>query len=194
MASWCRCNASTSRSRVSATSVNTIRQVHANLNPDLKVIGLLRVMFDARITLQQQVSEQLKSHFGTRFSTPSFRATCGWPRPRATAYPAWYSTPLPKAPRLLSNSRAKWHSASKQWNRCRISRRPCEAGVRSGPSVSDRGHPAERQCRFRPLVRKASAPAASSCRCDRLDVSLEGNLADCPRACVRRLVLNSVCG
>lgn len=44
--------------------VNTIKQVHANLNPDLQIIGLLRVMFDARITLQQQVSEQLKSHFG----------------------------------------------------------------------------------------------------------------------------------
>ncbi len=44
--------------------VNTIKQVHANLNPDLQIIGLLRVMFDPRITLQQQVSEQLKSHFG----------------------------------------------------------------------------------------------------------------------------------
>ncbi len=46
--------------------VNTIKQVHANLNPDLRIIGLLRVMFDARITLQQQVSEQLKSHFGNK--------------------------------------------------------------------------------------------------------------------------------
>jgi chromosome partitioning protein len=46
--------------------VNTIKQVHANLNPELKVIGLLRVMFDARITLQQQVSEQLKTHFGDK--------------------------------------------------------------------------------------------------------------------------------
>ena len=46
--------------------VNTIRQVHANLNPKLKIIGLVRVMFDARITLQQQVSEQLKSHFGDK--------------------------------------------------------------------------------------------------------------------------------
>jgi chromosome partitioning protein len=44
--------------------VNTIKQVHANLNPDLKIIGLLRVMFDPRITLQQQVSDQLKAHFG----------------------------------------------------------------------------------------------------------------------------------
>ena len=46
--------------------VNTIRQVHANLNPRLKIIGLVRVMFDARITLQQQVSEQLKTHFGDK--------------------------------------------------------------------------------------------------------------------------------
>jgi chromosome partitioning protein len=46
--------------------VNTIKQVHANLNPDLQIIGLLRVMFDPRITLQLQVSEQLKSHFGEK--------------------------------------------------------------------------------------------------------------------------------
>ena len=46
--------------------VNTIKQVHANLNRDLKIIGLLRVMFDPRITLQQQVSEQLKAHFGDK--------------------------------------------------------------------------------------------------------------------------------
>jgi chromosome partitioning protein len=46
--------------------VNTIKQVHANLNPDLQIIGLLRVMYDPRITLQQQVSEQLKAHFGDK--------------------------------------------------------------------------------------------------------------------------------
>ncbi|GAB1385200.1 ParA family protein [Melaminivora sp.] len=46
--------------------VNTIKQVHANLNPDLQIIGLLRVMFDPRITLQNQVSEQLKEHFGDK--------------------------------------------------------------------------------------------------------------------------------
>jgi chromosome partitioning protein len=46
--------------------VNTIRQVHANLNRDLQIIGLLRVMYDPRITLQQQVSEQLKGHFGDK--------------------------------------------------------------------------------------------------------------------------------
>jgi chromosome partitioning protein len=46
--------------------VNTIKQVHANLNADLQIIGLLRVMFDPRVTLQQQVSDQLKSHFGDK--------------------------------------------------------------------------------------------------------------------------------
>ncbi len=46
--------------------VNSIKQVHANLNPDLKVIGLLRVMFDPRTALQQQVSEQLIQHFGDK--------------------------------------------------------------------------------------------------------------------------------
>jgi chromosome partitioning protein len=46
--------------------VNTIKQVHANLNPALQVIGLLRVMYDPRITLQQQVSAQLVDHFGDK--------------------------------------------------------------------------------------------------------------------------------
>jgi chromosome partitioning protein len=46
--------------------VNTIKKVHAKLNPDLKIIGLLRVMFDARMTLSQQVSAQLEQHFGDK--------------------------------------------------------------------------------------------------------------------------------
>ncbi len=49
-----------------ADLVNTIKQVHANLNPDLQIIGLLRVMFDPRMTLQQQVSDQLNGHFGDK--------------------------------------------------------------------------------------------------------------------------------
>ncbi|HMM54093.1 MAG TPA: ParA family protein [Candidatus Desulfobacillus sp.] len=46
--------------------VNTIKKVHANLNPDLKIIGLLRVMFDPRSTLSGQVSAQLEQHFGDK--------------------------------------------------------------------------------------------------------------------------------
>lgn len=46
--------------------VNTIRRVHQNINPDLELIGLLRVMFDTRVTLQQQVSAQIEAHFGDK--------------------------------------------------------------------------------------------------------------------------------
>jgi chromosome partitioning protein len=49
-----------------ADLVNTIKRVAANLNPDLKIIGLLRVMFDPRMTLQQQVSQQLVDKFGDK--------------------------------------------------------------------------------------------------------------------------------
>lgn len=53
-----------------ADLVNTIKRVAGNLNPDLKIIGLLRVMFDPRMTLQQQVSDQLVEKFGDKvFST-----------------------------------------------------------------------------------------------------------------------------
>jgi chromosome partitioning protein len=43
--------------------VNTIKKVHANFNTHIRIIGILRVMFDARITLAQQVSAQLEEHF-----------------------------------------------------------------------------------------------------------------------------------
>ena len=46
--------------------VNTIKKVHANLNRDLKIIGLLRVMFDSRATLGHQVSAELEAHFGDK--------------------------------------------------------------------------------------------------------------------------------
>lgn len=46
--------------------VNTIKQVHRNLNAELEIIGLLRVMFDPRSTLANQVSAQLESHFGDK--------------------------------------------------------------------------------------------------------------------------------
>lgn len=45
---------------------NTIKKVHRNLNSDLEIVGLLRVMFDPRMTLSQQVSDQLEQHFGDK--------------------------------------------------------------------------------------------------------------------------------
>ena len=49
--------------------VGTIRQIHAKLNPSLEIIGLLRVMYDPRTTLQQQVSAQLTAHFKDKLFT-----------------------------------------------------------------------------------------------------------------------------
>jgi len=49
-----------------ADLVNTIKQVHSNHNRELQIIGLLRVMFDPRITLQTQVSDDLKARFGDK--------------------------------------------------------------------------------------------------------------------------------
>ena len=50
--------------------VNSVKLVHANLNSKLSSIGLLRVMFDPRVTLSQDVSAQLLEHFGSKvFST-----------------------------------------------------------------------------------------------------------------------------
>ncbi|MCC7184016.1 MAG: ParA family protein [Rhodocyclaceae bacterium] len=46
--------------------VNTIKRVHASFNRELKLIGLLRVMYDPRSTLSQQVSAQLEQHFGDK--------------------------------------------------------------------------------------------------------------------------------
>ena len=46
--------------------INSVKRVYKNLNSNLSSIGLLRVMFDPRITLAQEVSEQLNNHFGEK--------------------------------------------------------------------------------------------------------------------------------
>ena len=59
--------------------VNTIKQVHANLNRDLKVIGLLRVMFDPRITLATTSVRSTEGAFrrqGVRRGDSAQRASC----------------------------------------------------------------------------------------------------------------------
>ena len=50
--------------------IKSVRVVHSNFNANLSKIGLLRVMFDPRVTLSQDVSAQLIEHFGSKvFST-----------------------------------------------------------------------------------------------------------------------------
>jgi chromosome partitioning protein len=49
-----------------ADLVNTIKKIKARLNPGLVIDGVVRVMFDTRNTLAQNVSDQLKAHFGAK--------------------------------------------------------------------------------------------------------------------------------
>ncbi len=46
--------------------VETIEQIRSSVNPDLKIEGLLRTMFDPRNKLANDVSDQLIEHFGDR--------------------------------------------------------------------------------------------------------------------------------
>jgi len=46
--------------------LNTIKKVRAKLNPQLQIAGLLRTMFDPRNNLANEVSAQLRSHFGDK--------------------------------------------------------------------------------------------------------------------------------
>jgi len=46
--------------------MNTIAMVAENINPELKIEGLIRTMYDARNSLTNDVSEQLFKHFGDR--------------------------------------------------------------------------------------------------------------------------------
>jgi chromosome partitioning protein len=50
--------------------VQTLRKMQQHLNPTLQIEGLLRTMYDNRMSLSQQVAAQLEQHFGDKlFST-----------------------------------------------------------------------------------------------------------------------------
>jgi chromosome partitioning protein len=46
--------------------VNTVRLIKGRLNPGIEIAGLVRAMYDPRNLLAQQVSAQLKQHFGDK--------------------------------------------------------------------------------------------------------------------------------
>jgi chromosome partitioning protein len=46
--------------------LDTIEQVRRAINPDLGIAGVLRTLYDARNRLAQDVSDQLRAHFGER--------------------------------------------------------------------------------------------------------------------------------
>lgn len=46
--------------------VGTLRKVKANLNPAIEIEALVRTMYDPRSSLTNQVSDEIKSHFGDK--------------------------------------------------------------------------------------------------------------------------------
>jgi chromosome partitioning protein len=46
--------------------VGTLRKVKANLNPKIEIEALVRTMYDPRSTLTQQVSDEIKRHYGNK--------------------------------------------------------------------------------------------------------------------------------
>ncbi|MEW6330024.1 MAG: ParA family protein [Pseudomonadota bacterium] len=46
--------------------INTVRKIRDTLNPQLEIEGLLRTMYDPRNNLDNEVSAQLKQHFGDK--------------------------------------------------------------------------------------------------------------------------------
>lgn len=46
--------------------IGSIQRITADLNPSLEIEGILRTMYDPRLSLTMDVSEQLKQHFGAQ--------------------------------------------------------------------------------------------------------------------------------
>jgi chromosome partitioning protein len=46
--------------------MGTIEQIRSSVNPDLKLEGILRTMFDPRNNLSNEVAAQLMMHFGDK--------------------------------------------------------------------------------------------------------------------------------
>jgi chromosome partitioning protein len=46
--------------------ISTVRAIRETLNPNIKIEGLLRTMFDKRNSLSGEVSKQLQNHFGDK--------------------------------------------------------------------------------------------------------------------------------
>ena len=62
--SWCRCNASSSRSKGSSR-FQTVERIRLPFNPQLSILGVALTMFDRRNKLSQQVAEDVRACLGT---------------------------------------------------------------------------------------------------------------------------------
>ena len=78
--SWCRCNASSSRSKACRNCLKTVEQVRTTLNPTLSIHGIVLTMYDARNNLSNQVVADVRELMGAqglRHHHPAQRAHLG---------------------------------------------------------------------------------------------------------------------
>jgi len=105
--------------------METIDLVRQGLNPDLQLLGLVRTMFDSRIGLATEVSEQLSEHFENKL----FRTVI--PRNVRLAEAPSYGKPVIQYDRQCAGSQAYLALA------CEVLRRTADETV-----VSDEAQPA----------------------------------------------------
>jgi chromosome partitioning protein len=87
--------------------VRTIQLVQENLNPGLRIEGVLLTMFDARVNLSQQVADEARKFFSDRV----------------------YRTMIPRNVRLSEAHELRQADHPLRWNIQRGSKLPC---TRSG--------------------------------------------------------------
>ena len=63
---WCRCNASSSRSKVCRNLLKTVEQVKKTLNPKLSIHGIVLTMYDSRNNLSNQVVADVRQFMGRK--------------------------------------------------------------------------------------------------------------------------------
>ena len=78
--------------------VNSIQRIGQALNPSLKIEGLLRTMYDPRSSLTNDVSEQLKAHFGDKLYDTVIPRNVRLAEAPATACRRWSTTSNPRVP------------------------------------------------------------------------------------------------
>ena len=92
--------------------MNSIQRIGQLLNPTLKIEGLLRTMYDPRISLTNDVSAQLQEHFGDTLYSTVIPRNVRLAEAPASACRRWFTTSNPAAPSPTWRWPASWSAAS----------------------------------------------------------------------------------
>jgi chromosome partitioning protein len=87
-----------------ANLVATVDLVKAQLNPRLRIQGIVLTMVDPRANLARQVEAEVRGHFGDKVYRTRIPAISACQRRRATASPSSSTTSIRKAPSPIPSS------------------------------------------------------------------------------------------